>query len=83
MAIPANTNRAELHGVVLVAKFRGGQKTSQNLRVSLSGPPREQVEKQEHQQSTDEAGQEIECGRSHAHGKEEKLSLGSENRKRP
>src|SRR5437899_2741836 len=83
MAIPSDCNGAELHGVVLRAKSCGRQQKSQNLRVGLGGPAGQEVQQQKHQQSAEQAVEKVEGGGAKAHGEEEKLSLGSEDRQWP
>src|SRR5271170_5271831 len=80
MAIPSDCNRSEFHRVVLRAESCGRQQKSQNLRISLGGPAGHEVEQQKHQQPPEQAVEQIEGGRAQAHGKEEKLSLGPEDR---
>jgi hypothetical protein len=83
MAIPSDSNGAEPHRVVLRAESCGSQQKSQNLRVGLSGPASHEVEQQKHHQPAEQAVEQIEGGRSKAHGEEEELSLGPEDRQWP
>ena len=83
MGILSDFDRGELHRVVLRAEPCGREQKSQNLRIGFGGPPGQEVEKQEHQQTAEQAVEEIEGGRAKAHGEEEELSLGAENREWP
>jgi hypothetical protein len=83
MCIPSDSNGAELHRVVLRAELCGTQQKSQNLRVGLGGPASHEVEQQKHHQPAKQAVEQIEGGRSKAHGEEEELSLGPEDRQWP
>jgi hypothetical protein len=53
------------------------------LRIILGAPFRDEVQKQEHQNSSEQTSKKIECRRSNAHGEEEQLSLSPENRQGP
>jgi len=79
MSIPSDSNGAELHRVVLSAESCSGQQKSQNLRIGLGGPASHEVEQQKHHQPAKQAVEQIEGGRSKAHGEEEELSLGPED----
>jgi hypothetical protein len=83
MGIPSDSNGAELHRIVLSAESCGRQQKSQNLWVGLGGPAGHEVEQQKHQQPAEQAVEKVERGRANAHGEEEKLSLGPENRQGP
>jgi hypothetical protein len=83
MAIPSDCNRSELHRVVLSAESCGRQQKSQNLGVGLGGPAGHEVKQQKHQQPAKQAVEQVERASAKAHGKEEKLSLGPEDRQRP
>src|SRR6266478_10136300 len=83
MAIPSNCNGCELHRVVLSAELCGRQQKSQNLRIGLGGPAGQEVEQQKHHQAAEQTIEQVEGGRTKAHGEEEELSLGAENRQWP
>ena len=83
MAIPSDSNRCELHRVVLGAESCGRQQKSQNLRIGLGGPAGHEVEQQEHQQPAEQAVEQVEGGRTKAHGEEEEFSLGPQDRQWP
>jgi hypothetical protein len=83
MAIPSDSNGAELHRVVLRTKSCSGEQKSQNLRVGLGGPASHEVEQQKHQQPAEQAVEKVERGRANAHGEEEEFSLGPEDRQWP
>src|SRR6266851_4888034 len=83
MAIPSDCNRGELHRVVLSAESCGRQQKSQNLRISLRSPAGQEVEQQKHHQPTEQTIEQVEGGRAKAHGEEEELSLGPEDRQWP
>jgi hypothetical protein len=83
MSPSLNSNWGELHGIVLRAKLCGRQQKSQNLRISLGRPASHEVEQQEHQQSSKQTVEQVECGGAEAHGEEEEFSFGPENRERP
>src|SRR6266851_8191916 len=80
MAIPSDCNRGELHRVVLSAESCGRQQKSQNLRISLRSPAGQEVEQQKHHQPAEQTIEQVEGGRAKAHGEEEELSLGTEDR---
>src|SRR5229473_1032426 len=83
MAFPSDSNGAELHRVVLRAESSGRQQKSQNLRIGLGGPAGQKVEQQEHHQPAKQTIEQVERGRAKAHGEEEELSLGAEDRQWP
>src|SRR5580704_7292922 len=83
MVIPSHSYGAELHRVVFLAESCGCQQKPQNLRIGLSGPAGQNVEQQEHQQSAEQAVEEIERGSAKAHSEEKEFSLGSEDGQRP
>src|SRR5580704_16347499 len=83
MTIPSDSNGAELHRVVLRTKSCSGEQKSQNLRIGLGGPTGQEVEQQKYQQPAEQTVEQVEGGRAQAHGEEEKLSLGPEDRQRP
>ena len=63
--------------------FCGLKKQPENLRVRRRGPPRDEVQEQEYEKTSGETSEEVEGSRSETHGKEEELSLGSEDGERP
>jgi len=67
----------------LRAKSSGRQQKSQNLRIGLGGPTGQKVEQQKYQQPSEQTVEKVEGGRAQAHGEEEKLSLGPEDRQWP
>src|SRR5580700_7959831 len=75
MAIPSNRNRSELHRVVFRAKSCSGEQKSQNLRIGLGGPARQDVEQQKHEQTAKQAVEQVEGGCAQAHGGEKELPL--------
>jgi hypothetical protein len=83
MAIPSDSNGAELHRVVLSAESCGRQQKSQNLRIGVGGPAGHEVEQQKYQQSAEQTVEKVERGRANAHGEEEEFSLGPEDRQGP
>jgi hypothetical protein len=70
MAIPSDSNGAELHGVVLGADSCGGQQKSQNLWIGPGGPAGHEVKQQEDHEPTGQAIKQVEGGGAKAHGKE-------------
>jgi hypothetical protein len=83
MAIPSDSDRSEFHRVVLRTKSCSGEQKAQNLRIGLGGPAGQKVEQQKYQQPAEQTVEKVEGGRAQAHGEEEKLSLGPENRQWP
>ena len=83
MAIPANHDWSEFHGVVLAAQCGGGQEKPQNLRIGLGSPAGKQVQHHEDQHSAEQAVEQIERARAEAQGEKEKFSLGPEDGERP
>src|SRR3984957_18452472 len=83
MAISSDRYRSEFHRVVLSPHPCGRQEKPQYLRIRLSGPARHEIEQQKHQQPSEQAVEQVEGGRSQAHGEEKELSFGSEDRQRP
>jgi hypothetical protein len=83
MAIPSDSNGAELHRIVLRTKSCSGEQKSQNLGIGLRGPAGHEVEQQKHQESAEQTVEKVESGRTQTHGEEEKLSLGPEDRQWP
>jgi hypothetical protein len=79
MAVPSDANGAELHRIVLRVKSCGGEQKPQNLGIGLSGPTRQDIEQQKHQQSSKQAVEEIECGGAEAQGEEKEFPLGPED----
>jgi hypothetical protein len=75
MTVPSDFHRSEFHRVVLRAESRRRQKKSQNLGVGLGGPAGDQVQKEEHQNATEQTAKQIEGGRTKAHRKEEEFPL--------
>jgi hypothetical protein len=60
-----------------------GQQKSQNLRVGLGSPAGQEVEQQKNHQPTEQTIEQVQSGRAQAHGEEEELSLGTEDRQWP
>src|ERR1700722_2712235 len=83
MAILSNSNWAELHRIVLAAKAGGGQQKSQNLRIGLGGPAGQEVEKKKHEQTAEQAVEQVESRGAKAHGEEKEFSLRPEDGQRP
>jgi hypothetical protein len=83
MAIPSDSNGAELHRIVLRTKSCSGEQKSQNLRIGLGGPTGQEVEQQEYKQPPEQTVEKVEGGCAQTHGEEEKLSLGPEDRQWP
>jgi hypothetical protein len=83
MAIPSDSNGAELHRIVLRTKSCSGEQKSQNLRIGLGGPAGQEVQQQKYQQPAEQTVEQVESGCAQAHGEEEKLSLGPEDRQWP
>src|SRR6202049_272974 len=83
MAISSDNNRSELHRVVLRAESCGRQQKSQNLRIGLGGPARQDVEQQKHEQPAEQAVEQVESGGAKTHGEKKELSLGTEDRQCP
>src|SRR6202030_2565423 len=82
MTIPSDSNGTEFHGVVTGAESCGGEEKPQDLRISLSSPASQEVEQQKHQEASEQACKQVEGGGAQAHGKEEELPLGPEDRQR-
>jgi hypothetical protein len=80
MTIPMNSNRGELHRVVLRAKPCGREQKSQNLGIGLRGPAGHEIEQQEHQQPSEQTIEQVERGGAEAHREEEEFPLGPEDR---
>ncbi len=80
MAFPSDCNRTELHRVVLRAKSCGRQQKSQNLWIGFGGPAGQEVEQRKHQQPAEQTIEQVKGGRAKAHGEEEELALGPEDR---
>src|SRR5258706_23639 len=78
MVLPANSNRSELHGVVLAPQRGCGQEKAQNLRIGLGGPACEEIERQKNQHTAKQAVEQIESASAQAHSEKEQLSLGTE-----
>jgi hypothetical protein len=83
MAIPSDSNGAELHRIVLRTKSCSSEQKSQNLRIGLGGPAGHEVEQQKYKESAEQTVEKVEGGRAQAHGEEEKLSLGTEDSQWP
>src|SRR5260370_29221037 len=83
MAMPWDCNRSEFHRVVLRAESCRRQQKSQNLRIGLGSPAGQEVEQPKYQQPAEQTVEKVEGGRAQAHGEEEKLSLGPEDRQWP
>jgi len=83
MGIRSECNRSEFHGVVLRAESCGSQQKPQNLRIGLGGPTGQKVEQQKYQQAAEQTVEKVEGRRAQAHGEEEKLPLGPEDRQWP
>jgi hypothetical protein len=80
MTTSLNSNRSELHRVVLRAKPRGREQKPQNLGIGLGGPAGHDVQQQEHQQPSKQAVEQVERGGTEAHSEEEQFPLGAEDR---
>ena len=61
------------------AELGGGQQETQDLRVRLGGPSGDEVKQEEHQDSSEEASEQVESRRAYTHGEEEQFSLGTQN----
>src|SRR5258708_30191168 len=83
MAIPSDCNRSEFHRVVLSAKSCSGQQKSQNLRMGLGSTAGQEVEQQKYHQPSEQTIEQVEGGCAKAHGEEEELSFGAEDRQWP
>src|SRR5260370_17153408 len=75
MAIPANDDRSEFHGVVLAAQRGCGQQKAQNLRISLGGPACKEVKQDEHQHTAEQAVEQVERTCAETHREKEEFSL--------
>jgi len=51
-----------------------------NLRVGFCSPPCDEVKQEEHQKSTKQTAEQVECSGADAHCKEEELPFCAENR---
>src|SRR3984957_21292178 len=83
MTISSDLNGAEFHGVVLRAHFRRREQEAQDLRIGRGGPASDEEQKKENQHPSEQTVEEIKGGGAQAHGEEEKLSLGPQDRERP
>ena len=83
MVFPANGKRSELHWVVLVAQPCCGEQKPQNLWIGSRGPARNQVQQRKHQDTSEQASEQIERSSADAHGAKKELPLGPENCQRP
>jgi hypothetical protein len=83
MAILANYDRNEFHGVVLAAQRGCGQQKAQNLRIGLGGSACKEVKQDEHQYTAEQAVEEVECACAETHGEKEEFSLGPEDGEGP
>src|ERR1700734_2712036 len=83
MTISSDSNGTEFHGVVLCSNFRCGEQEAQDLRIGCGGPASDEVQKKENQHPSEQTVEEVEGGGAQAHGEEEKLSLGPQDRQRP
>src|SRR5580658_7218827 len=83
MAIPADSNGAELHRVVLRTKTCRGKQKTQNLGIGLRRPASQEVEQEKHEQSAEQTVEKVKRAGAQAHGEEEKSSLGAQDRQGP
>ncbi len=79
MSISSNADRGEFHRVVLRAEPSRGQEKPQDLWIGLRRPARQDVEKQKHHETAQQAVEQVEGGRAQAHREKEQLPLGSED----
>src|SRR5277367_3232580 len=83
MTISSDLNGTELHRVVLRSNFRCREQEAQDLRIGCGGPAGEEIQKKENQHPSEQTVEEIEGGGAQAHGEEEKLSFGPQDREWP
>src|SRR5882724_4333798 len=79
MVHAADGDGTDLCGVVLVARFCGSEQELQDLRIGFSGPTRQEIKQQKHQQPSEKASEEVERAGADAHGEEEELPFGAQD----
>ena len=81
-ACPFCWKRSALRRVVLALEFRGIEQDAQDLRIVSRGPTRKYEKADKHQETAEEAAEEVKSTGAHERGDKKEFALGAPDRER-